>query len=245
MIRSSHINNTSNENMTIDTVLALNANAVNFLSDNGNIQGAIGMLHEALAVLRQCITPIVGAGDASCPDSSMDTVTDDGQQSSIRPVFTNVDAFSDCNPFCILSRAVLFEGCNPTSTPPDGLLNHLSMVITYNLGLAYHLLGMQNGNDQKKNYNKALEMYKMTAALMRLHPDSRDRDLLHLAVFNNMGNIYFHFFDRGNTQHCLGGMQAILMSCSGNDELKSEDYSPFYMNILMFYRKRTIGTPAA
>jgi hypothetical protein len=175
----------------------------------------------------------------------MNTVSDDGQHSSFRSVFTNVDAFSDCNPFCLLSRALIFEGCHPTSTPSDELLNHLSMVVTYNLGFAYHLLGMQNGNNQKKNYNKALEMYKMTAALMRLYPDSRGRDLLYLTVFNNMGNIYSHFYDRENTQHCLEGMKAMLMSCSDSDELKIDDYSPFYMNILMFYRNRTVGTPAA
>jgi tetratricopeptide (TPR) repeat protein len=240
-----HKNNTdtptkmlSNENTNVGNVLALTANAVNFLSGNGNIQGAIDVLHEALAALRQCVT-----------SKSMDTaVSDDGQHSSFRSVSTNVDAFPNCqdgNPFCLLNRAILFEGCHPTSTPSDELLNHLSMVITYNLGLAYHLLGMQNGNNQRKNYNKALKMYKVTASLMRLYPDNRGRDLLYLAVFNNMGNIYSHFYDRENTQHCLEGMKAILMSCSDNDELKSEDYSPFYMNMMMFYRQRTVASAAA
>jgi hypothetical protein len=259
----------SNENITVGNVLALTANAVNFLSGNGNIQGAIDVLHEALAALRQCVTPIVdvdadagtgtGAGDVPCDtarrpprprghDFSMDTVSDDGQHTSFRSVSTNVDAFPNCqdgNPFCLLNRAILFEGCHPTSTPSDGLLNHLTMVVTYNLGLAYHLLGMHNGNNQRKNYSKALKMYKVTASLMRLYPDNRGRDLLYLAVFNNMGNIYSHFYDRENTQHCLEGMKAILMSCSDNDELKSEDYSPFYMNMMMFYRQRTVASAAA
>jgi hypothetical protein len=222
--------------MTVANVLALNANAVSLLIRDCNAQGAINVLREALIALRQMIlVPI-------------DTGSDNVQEYfKLRTVSTTLDSFyssyQDDNSFHLFSRAILVEGCGQILAPSNLLLNRISMVVTYNLGLAHHLLGTQNGNKQRKNYTKALTMYKMAYNLKKAYADSRD--LMYLAVFNNMGHIYSHFFDKQSTHRCLEGIHSVLMSCSSNEDSAREEYDPFFMNIMMFYKQETVATPAA
>ncbi len=118
------------------------------------------------------------------------------------------------------------------------------MVVTYNIGISYHLLGAQNGNNQRKIYTKALAMYKVAYTLEKEYAGD-NRDLVYLAVSNNMGHIYSHFFDKQSTKRCLEGMLSVLMSCSSNEDRAGEEYHPFFMNILMYYMQETVATPAA
>jgi tetratricopeptide (TPR) repeat protein len=222
--------------MTVGNVLALNANAVNLLSSNGNAQGAINVLREALTALRQMIlVPI-------------DTESDNFQETyKLRSVSAKLDdfvsSFQDDNSFHLFSRAILVEGCGQVLAPSDHLLNRISMVVTYNMGIAHHLLGTQNGNNQRRNYIKALTMYEVAYTLKKEYADNHD--LVYLAVFNNMGHIYSHFFDKQSTKRCLEGMLSVLMSCSSNEDRAGEEYHPFFMNILMYYMQETVATPAA
>jgi hypothetical protein len=234
--------------MTVDKAFALNADAVNMLSSNGNVQGAIDVLREALLVLRQCLVPVVeDVGNVSFHDSLKDTVSGDGQHYTLRSLPTGMCAFSDhqvYNPLYLFNRPILVEECDHTMlTPSDRLLNRISMVVTYNLGLAHHLLGMQNGDNRRKNYSKALRMYHAAYALTMEYPDNRD--LLYLAVLNNMGHIYNYSFDSRNIQHCLEGMESILTPYSGNEQNTSDDYTPFFMNVLMFSMQKALAAGAA
>jgi hypothetical protein len=224
------------QDMTVHNAVALNANAVNLLSSDGNAQGAINVLREALTALRQMILVTI--------DTDQDNVQ---EYYKLRTVSTQLDDFSssfqDDNSFHLFSRAILLEGYWLTLAPSGRLLNLISMVVTYNLGLAHHLIGMQNGNNQRRNYTKALTMYKMSYTLKKMYADNRD--LLYLAVFNNMGHIYSHFFDKQSTHRCLEGIHFILMSCSSNEDRAREEYDEFVMNIMMYYNQETVATPAA
>jgi tetratricopeptide (TPR) repeat protein len=225
-----------NKHMTIGNALALNANAVNLLSSNGNAQGAIKVLREALTALRQMLLV------------PFDTHPDNAREScKLRSVSVKLDdstsSFQDDNSFHLFSRAILVEGCGQAMAPSDYLLNRISMAVTYNLGLAHHLLGTRDGNKQRRNYTKALTMYEVAYTLKKEYADNRD--LMYLAVFNNMGHIYSHFWDKESIHRCLEGMHSVLMSCSSNEERACEEYDPFFMNVMMFYKKEAVATPAA
>jgi hypothetical protein len=229
--------------MPIDSALALNANAVSLLTVSGNVQGAIDVLRETLAELCNYLVPIVDAGGASCHHTEEDTVSDNVGHCSIRSVPIDVDNVSksqDDDAFYFFERAILIEGYDQTLVPTDRLLTRIVVVVTYNLGLAHHLLGLQNENYRKENYAKALRFYEVANSTNRTNPDNRG--ILSLAAVNNAAHIHSHFFNNGNTQRCIDGMSSILMS-SSRDEKTSEEYCPFYMNT-MFY-KQMIVAPAA
>jgi hypothetical protein len=225
-----------NKHMTVDNVLALNANAVHLLSSDGNAQGAINVLREALMALRQMILVPIDTG----PDHVREYY-------KLRTVSAKLDDFSssfrDDNSFHLFGRAILVERCGKTLAPYDRLLNRISMVVTYNLGLAHHLLGTQNGNNQRRNYTKALTFYEVVYTLKKVCADNRD--IVYLAVFNNMGHIYSHFFDKQSTHRCLEAMHSVLKSGSRNEDRACEEYYPFFMNILMYYMQEAVATPAA
>jgi hypothetical protein len=234
--------------MTVDSIIALNANAVSLLMGSGNVQGAIDVLRVTLAKLRHSLVPIVDAGDASsCHYTAKDTGSDDVERCTIRSVPTDVDNSSelqDDNTFYLFERAILIEGgYDQILVPTDRLLNRIAVVVTYNLGLAHHLLGLQNGNYKRVNYAKALRFYEMADTLDRMYPDN-PRGILFLAVVNNTAHIQSHFFDTRDTQRCLDGISFMLMSNSSDEEKTSEEYRPFYMNV-MFYRQTTVASPAA
>jgi tetratricopeptide (TPR) repeat protein len=222
--------------MTVGNVLALNTNAVHLLSSDGNAQGAIKVLREALTALRQMLLVSIDTGPDNVQDGyklqSVSVKQDD---------FTS--SFQDDNSFHLFSRAILVEGCGQVFAPSDYLLNRISMVVTYNLGMAHHLLGTRNGKKQRRNYTKALAMYKVAYTLKKEYTDNRD--LVYLAVFNNMGHIYSHFWDKQSTHRCLEGMHSVLMSCSSNEDRECEEYDPFFMNVMMYYKKEAVATPAA
>jgi tetratricopeptide (TPR) repeat protein len=235
--------NYSGETMTVDTALALNTNAVSLLMGSGKVQDAIDVLRETLAILRDCLVPIVDAGDASRHYTAEDTVSDNVEHCTIRSVpmgVNNISKAQDDDAFSLFERAILIEGCDQTLAPTDRLLTRIAVVVTYNLGLAHHLLGLQNGNYQRENFAKALRFYETADTLNRTYPDNRG--ILFLAAVNNAAYLHSHFFNNGNTQTCLDGMSFVLRSTS-RDEKTSEEYSPFFMNV-MFYRQMTVA-PAA
>jgi hypothetical protein len=225
--------------MTVGKAFALLGFAVILLSSNGNTQDAIDELIKAIEVL-QCLVPVVDAGDASsCYASSKDATSSDGQQYTLRSAPARIYAFldhQDDNSFSLFNRAILVEEGDHISPPSHRLLNHMSMVVAYNLGLAHHLLGMQNGDNQRKNYSKALRMYHAAYALTMEYP-ADNRDLFYLAVLNNMGHIYNYSFDNINSKQCLGEMESILMLYASNEKKMSCDYSTFFMNIMMFSKQ--------
>jgi hypothetical protein len=236
--------------MTIDSTLALNANAVSLLMSSGNVQGALDTLRETLAKLRQyCLVPIVDAVDVSYHHTAKDTVAENVEHSStIRSVPTyvvnNFSKSQDDNAFYLFERAILIEAYEQMLVPTDRLLNRIAAVVTYNLGLAHHLLGLQNGKNERKNYAKALRFYEVADTLNSKY-DPDNGDILILAIVNNAAHVHAHFFDNENTQRCLDRMSSILVSTSSSDEEKmTEEYSPFYMN-MMFYRQMSVASPAA
>jgi hypothetical protein len=223
--------------MTVGNILALNANAVNLLSSNGNAQGAINVLREAFTALHQMmLVPI---------DTGSDNVQETYQLRSVSAKLDDfISSFQDDNSFHLFTRAILVEGCGQVLAPSDHLLNRISMVVTYNIGISYHLLGAQNGNNQRKNYTKALALYKVAYTLEKEYAGD-NRDLVYLAVSNNMGHIYSHFFDKQSTKRCLEEMRSAYMSSLCNEDRACEEFDPFFMNILMYYMQEAVATPAA
>jgi len=124
---------------------------------------------------------------------------------------------------------------------PTTLLNAetaMSAALVYNMGLAFHMLGMNDssGDRQREMFVKAVRMYQMMLAILGSkmeegHPTltSANGVKLYLAAVNNLGVIHCHFFDISKARVCLDR----LIECSKN--ILNEDLfdSPAYGNIIM------------
>lgn len=202
------------------------------LTKNGYVQSAIKLLREAFVELRKSLVPAIDVADVSRHYTSKDTVSDDAEQYAIRSVAADMKDFSKYqheNPLYLFTRAILIEGCR------------ISAVVTYNMGLAHHLLGLQqNGDRQRTNYTKASRMYKVADTLCRVYPDNGDI-LVFLAVGNNMAHIHSHFVDNESVQSCLGGTNVILMSSSSDVEKMSENYSPLKPLFLILHEHYNVS----
>jgi hypothetical protein len=238
--------------MTVGDVLALNANAVNLLSSDGSVQGAIMVLLEALTALRQMRLVPIDTDQDNVQENynllsvsvKLDDYTSSYQDDNSFHLFGRAIFVKGCSQvFHLFGRAIFVKGCSQVLAPSDYLLNRISMVVTYNMGMAHHLLGTRNGNKQRRNYTRALTMYEVAYTLKKEYADNRD--LAYLAVFNSMGHIYSHFWDKQSIHRCLEGMHSVLMSCPSNEDRAREEYDPFFMNVMMYYKKEAVTTPAA
>jgi hypothetical protein len=108
----------------------------------------------------------------------------------------NLSKAQDDDDFFLFKRAILIEGFDQTLAPTDQLLTSIAAVVTYNLGLAHHLLGLQNGNYQRKNYAKALRFYELA-------------DTLNTKYSDNCGS-YFSLLPRSYTPHSFNNGNIFL-----------------------------------
>lgn len=147
----------------------------------GNVQGAIAIFKEALAMLRQLLVAFEEAMEVVSPDPSMNVnyVPDFRPHLRAIPLMRDVAGAIVCfneNPFYLFDRAVVFSDHQLASS--QEFIKWASAVDTYNLGLAYHLLGHQdgkrNGHKQRRNFDIALTFYKMMFAIMKAEPDAID-----------------------------------------------------------------------
>jgi hypothetical protein len=124
---------------------------------------------------------------------NMETINDDNNMSQtfvreVRSVplgdslsYLKPSIYRDQDAFSIFDRAFLiyvYSSEGQTFKTP---------FLSYNMGLAYQLLGMQDLRSQHSNLKKAMKAYRMAAAIAN--------DLVSLAVSNNKGHIYFQFCD--------------------------------------------------
>jgi hypothetical protein len=129
----------------------------------------------------------------------------------------------------------------------------LSGVLIYNMGLAHHLAGIQNGNSWV--LSSALEFYLMAYSTIRgqikfLRGKYNGLNLGLMAISNNAGHIYAHsrsFTEAGICNDELSACLATVLSShtNGIPSLSDEEYKVFFLNICFFKESWLGSAPAA
>ncbi len=147
--------------------------------------------------------------------------------------------YQDHDAFSIFDRAFLIDCSDLASIYSREGQTFTTPVLLYNMGLTYQLLGMKDLRSQHSNLKKAMKAYRMAAAIAK--------DLVSLAVANNMGHIYSQFCDTQQSQHCLDSLQAGLHAIQqdSNVEILEDEFSAFQMNVLVMHGQKKVAAAAA
>ena len=182
-------------------ILNLNASAVEQLA-RGSYNDAILSFRSAFALMHKIVD--------DC-DVEMDGTSDCRQELEIEPVANQVcfstignNSSLDCNVFAVYDKAFRIKGTDTRAMTTDSNQKRASATLLYNMGLTYQLLALHSATDQQANFTRALKLYQLAHQLMlnigQLHGiDS----FLSVAILNNMGNVYAHFFNLEGIRGCL------------------------------------------
>lgn len=104
------------------------------------------------------------------------------------------------NEFRLFDCAFVVEGdIDPRGSPLGKVI--LSVVIMYNIGVIFHLLGAFPSDEE--NLAKAFFMYSKAAETLRRYKlDGSHSDELEMALYCNMGHVYSHMLDEKGMNLC-------------------------------------------
>jgi hypothetical protein len=172
--------------------------------------------------------------------SILESVSIDHPQSNSE---TNYLSTSPDNCFQFYSRAFV-----PTPSSVNGEeVNDCAMtaILLYNMALTYHSKAVRTG--ATKELYRALKLYRMSFDVLRENSDiSCDMvDLLLLALINNMGFIYSHFYDWDEMKKSQEVLYSLFMaSCDLSSSLEAED-CVFFSYVLSPHYQISSTSPAA
>jgi tetratricopeptide (TPR) repeat protein len=121
----------------------------------------------------------------------------------------------------------------------------IAVAIVFNLALAHHLTGVEN------SYNpvllqKAVKLYEHAVTLAQTHGIGDDSVLFHLAIINNLGQLYKELKRNelaGKCFHQLLSMLMYLLDCS---EDGTSSYEEFFSNVShLIFPSCSVAAPAA
>jgi tetratricopeptide (TPR) repeat protein len=116
-------------------------------------------------------------------------------------------------------------------TPSAFELSDESSMIVYNLGLSFHLLG--TSTNKSALLNEALSFYKIAEAIRSRRTQAKNPELIDLAIYNNMGQIYYEQVNFDQARICFGALKSALIYFSHQglvDFLADEDSDGFVLN---------------
>lgn len=152
-------------------------------------------------------------------------------------------SFSPHNAFHVDARAFLSPFVKDTAT----FHHEFTIVLFYNLGLAYHLAAMTGAPGSHRDLARALRCYKIALTVFQ------QREVLHfedwhsllLGLLNNMGHIYCHTFQSEKAKECSGHIEALL--ATPDTERLSEEECNFFFGALLQTRgfSSVLVAPAA
>jgi hypothetical protein len=126
--------------------------------------------------------------------------------------------------------------------PSDQDKELLTGVALYNMALVNHCRAIERGTSSLLTV--ALKIYRMAAAIMKESQDQNGTgDLLQLAVYNNMAQIYSTRFATEDMFECLDVTRTFLATAT-DESLFDHDYNFFFMNT-MLQIEELILAPAA
>jgi hypothetical protein len=222
-------------------IIALNTNAVDLMRR--------GHLQEAITVFRAAVSELVqSVGDENEEDMDLaDKVTCTFLPVTSVPLGGTLSLlFQDHHAFSIFDRPLLIDTTDLVAAGSFAGQNCLSVIMLFNMGLAYQLLGMQDLRSQQTSFKKAMKLYQMATTILENCGD-KGNCLVCLALSNNKGHIYSHFCETSETQRCLDCLQAGLHAfhSSNVDIFEAEYLLPFHMNVLVLHGQALAAAAAA
>jgi len=227
-----------------NSIPCMNSKAIALLQD--------GCFNKATEILREAVTQLLlsvdkGTQEVPCQPPAHELLKIQSVQiNELSNTSKHMKLVQDHTTFSLYDRAFVIVGPGVKQTScPEGQ-NRLSASLLYNLGLAYHLMGMlSNGVSQHKSLKKALKLYKSVLVVVGRDPTSDFGNIFNLAAWNNMGHIYAQSFSTNQVQHCLEQLRLTMAITNSTDEALSEDYLHFRMNIWLLHGKDVMAAPAA
>jgi hypothetical protein len=254
------------------SIINLNNEGVSLLQQSHQHAAALDKFGRALDILREFLADddsdeALSAADSSPISTTILSVpikTDSSASLMIPKSFSNFNddtvysvASSPHNSFCFYERAFLLD---PEDTTHISSIT-LTSVLLFNMGLSFHQRGLSCGGNSTFFLQKALGLYKMFAALtgsvasaqgngnphllQQKHREYRTmismRTIL-MALWNNMGHLYSHFFMYNEESECgrqlLHLLQQDLYSRyhqtdENNSITTREDKTVFLLNAVM------------
>lgn len=226
------------------SAIELNLRAVVHLqqSEHGD---AIKSLRKAMKIISRTLQ------DEDCLEDALDSASWSCSSRIYSVPLHDVDELESAtcpeNPFTVFNRAFVLSvdevGMEELALPVD--LQMLTIIL-FNTGLVFHQRAIQNG--RRRFFDRALQWYDHAMSSLE---DSQwsscsVSQLLRLALINNMGHIYTHFFQRDESK-CCGEKMCDLLTGGSLDipALAPEYYSFFYLNGFTLLLSAEVPAPAA
>jgi hypothetical protein len=148
--------------------------------------------------------------------------------------------------FCLYDRAFVIKSADEKVMFSETNRSRTLVVVLYNMALTYHLMGVRDANNQKKNLKRSMRYYRMAMQVLGRNSDIDRKKILYLAVSNNMGNIYAHLFETTRAQICLDRMASTLEALYSDTSSDMGDvYSFFHLNVVILFGQKEPAAPAA
>lgn len=228
--------------MMMDRIIYVNNKAVNLLSQSGDYFGAAFFLCMALETMNGYEYPNVEAEDNT--DLSSGTIR--LVPTRVREVSTSVDT----SPISLYDNAFfVMPPANGSAVMNESrFMNSLCPILLYNLGLSLQLQGISDRRIQMSSFHESSILYHSASGLLDAASDNKANALLHLALFNNLGHIYYQLSRFTEAQECLNHVKNTLLSSTDNqwgDEETEGEYKHFFTSVLVNAGQHTRTSPAA
>jgi tetratricopeptide (TPR) repeat protein len=246
--------------MMIDRIIHVNNKAVSFLAQSGDYFGAAFFLCMALETMNGYEHLCVEEEEDNT-DLSSGTIrlipTRVREASSALPNDSKKVFESDTNAVDLYDNA-FFVVMLPPCSSSDGssaanearCMNSLCPILRYNLGLSLQLQGISDHRIQKSSFHESSILYHNASALLDAASDTTNEAniLLRLALFNNLGHIYYQLSMPTEAQECLDHVKIMLLAATDNqwgDEEEGGEYKQFFTSVLVNSGQHTRTSPAA
>mmetsp|Transcript_20550 Transcript_20550/g.29708 ORF Transcript_20550/g.29708 Transcript_20550/m.29708 type:complete len:240 (+) Transcript_20550:42-761(+) len=195
----------------------------------------------------EALSQLTQASHCDAPHTSQDTLPESDtyfywSDNPTKPLHLSP---STCSTNIFLCQRALYiesgdDSCMITAPPSPSSLLDESAAVVYNLGLSFHMMGLDyitNTNKQKllrkaaSFYNIAVNIRKQQQMGKKEKPSSID-----LAILNNMGQIYHEAFDYSTSRKCFEMLSHNLMWFTRNGQLEciaQSDRKGFMLNVMM------------
>lgn len=241
---------------SLSSIVDMNTTAVALMQQN-NQAGAIASFQQALTCLRQLVQtaddsnfhhPPCTAKNHGSRAPSMDTTNAMQSDPSDNKVVcsvsidhvlhstnTNLLSISPANLFEFYNQAFVFS-CNETGELPVVSKSIVTAVLLFNMAVTLHGKAVRSGASGV--LRRSLKLYKMSLAVLQQDPALH---VLHLALLNNMGYIYSHFYEWEEMKQCR---ETFTSTCKMLKDLTAKDSVFFSFVLLTNYCKSPVS-PAA
>jgi tetratricopeptide (TPR) repeat protein len=214
------------------TVIALNNQGASLI-DAGKTLDAITILNSALLSYKQLIL---------------------SQEASVVLSHCSLDEMMSKNAACVTKGSDTNSGfvhrrsihVQEDKLPRNAHSVVIAVAIVFNLALAHHLTGIENGSNPVL-LQKAVKLYEHAQTLAQTEHSIRDDSVLfHLAIINNLGQLYKELKRNmlaGKCFHQLLSMLMYLLDCSEDD---ASSYEEFFSNVShLIFPSCSVAAPAA